>query len=135
MNDTAPPTEPEIRRPNGQFMPGHGGRPRGAKNKAMGQLKAAIQNAFDEPSPKGGTVLDEICRKFASQAAAGDVQSFAVLIAYLVGKPRQAEPDKSSGAVDAAVVLLERLQESAGNDFRPNADMVTEAEDDDDVQA
>lgn len=127
-----PPDKAPQRRNDGTFLPGHGGRKAGAKNKATTLIKAKIEAAFEEDAASGdGTKLDAAIKAQVDNATAGDLMALNFLLQYWIGRPRQAEPDDTGNALSALAQLSEILRGSE-SDFRPNADMIGHAEETDD---
>lgn len=128
MNDILPPGEPEIRKPNGQFSAGNPGRPKGAKAKVASMVKDTIAAAFEQASASGdGTMLEQAISVQVKAAAAGDLNALIVLLNYWVGRPRQADKVDERDLNSAVVDLINRIKASPDGDFRPDADMVGQA--------
>lgn len=132
MNDIIPPHGGETRLPNGRFAPGHGGRPKGSKNKAGRAIKEAIERSFEREAASGGmTKLQQAIDKQVDAAAGGDLNALIFLFAYMAGKPKQMKEDTGSDPLGAQLALLEFLRQNPESDYKPGADAEIEGVADD----
>lgn len=129
MTDIIEPNPADIRLPNGRFSAGNPGKPKGAKSKST-VLRGAIEKALMAASADGdGNALDQMIEKQVRAAIAGDLNAFVALMSYWAGRPRQADPADEKDLKGAVAQLLDMIQENPASDHRPNADMVTSADD------
>ncbi|SFK96360.1 hypothetical protein SAMN04488498_11977 [Mesorhizobium albiziae] len=98
--------QPPQRDANGQFMPGSGGRPRGAKNRISTEAIAAIKDMKDEAIEQLRTKLQR-----------GDWDALSFVLERIVGKGRVVEMDSTSPDEIAGMIASGSLTTTEAKDL------------------
>lgn len=126
------PQNGPLRDRRGMFLPGHGGRPKGVKNKTSrvvretAALVAEMEHAVGEDGRKI-TKLQALMERLLDDGIDGNTQASIVFLAYHSGRPTQMKDPDGGGDDDekleqlAESYLRRRLAESGRSSWQPGS--------------